>query len=110
MHSSLNVADHGLAIFPDILTSAETELLGEELADSQGGHSRAGLRHALRQTAVRNIASDPRLIGIAPATLGPDAMPFTATLFSKTPNANWLVVWHQDTALPIVERREIAGW
>ena len=24
--------------------------------------------------------------------------------------ANWLVVWHQDTALPLIERRDVAGW
>jgi ectoine hydroxylase-related dioxygenase (phytanoyl-CoA dioxygenase family) len=24
--------------------------------------------------------------------------------------SNWLVVWHQDTALPLRERREVAGW
>ena len=24
--------------------------------------------------------------------------------------SNWLVAWHQDTALPLVERRELSGW
>jgi hypothetical protein len=33
-----------------------------------------------------------------------------ATLFDKSPTANWLVVWHQDTALPVQERREAPGW
>jgi hypothetical protein len=39
-----------------------------------------------------------------------DAIPFRATLFEKTLAANWLVVWHQDTALPLRERQELQGW
>ena len=35
---------------------------------------------------------------------------FRATLFDKSPLANWLVVWHQDTALPIRERHDALGW
>ena len=33
-----------------------------------------------------------------------------ATLFDKSPDSNWLVVWHQDTALPLVERKDLPGW
>jgi len=38
------------------------------------------------------------------------AIPFKATLFEKAPAANWLVSWHQDTTLPIADRRDVAGW
>ena len=37
-------------------------------------------------------------------------MPFRATLFDKSPTSNWLVAWHQDTALPLRERRATPGW
>jgi ectoine hydroxylase-related dioxygenase (phytanoyl-CoA dioxygenase family) len=50
------------------------------------------------------------LTEIARQVLGPEAHPFRATLFDKSPASNWLVVWHQDTALPLRERRELAGW
>jgi hypothetical protein len=33
-------------------------------------------------------------------------VPFRATLFDKSPTSNWLVVWHQDTALPMRQRIE----
>jgi ectoine hydroxylase-related dioxygenase (phytanoyl-CoA dioxygenase family) len=49
-------------------------------------------------------------MGIARETLGGEAFPFRATLFDKSPAANWLVVWHQDTALPLRERRDAPGW
>jgi ectoine hydroxylase-related dioxygenase (phytanoyl-CoA dioxygenase family) len=42
--------------------------------------------------------------------LGAGAIAFRATLFEKLPDSNWLVAWHQDTALPLRERRETAGW
>jgi hypothetical protein len=56
------------------------------------------------------VAQDARLLGIAQENLGREAFPFRATLFDKSPAANWLVVWHQDTALPLKERREGPGW
>ena len=47
---------------------------------------------------------------MAQQILGGAALPFRATLFDKSPTSNWLVVWHQDTALPLYERREVPGW
>jgi ectoine hydroxylase-related dioxygenase (phytanoyl-CoA dioxygenase family) len=60
--------------------------------------------------AVREIALDPRILTLARSALGRRAFPFRATLFDKSPDSNWLVTWHQDTALPLRERREIPGW
>lgn len=31
-------------------------------------------------------------------------------MFQKSADANWLVVWHQDTALPLRHRRNVSGW
>jgi hypothetical protein len=50
------------------------------------------------------------MIALARQVLGPEAFPFRATLFDKSPGANWLVVWHQDTALPLRSRLEVTGW
>jgi len=47
---------------------------------------------------------------IAHGVLGPHAFPFHATLFDKSPDANWLVVWHQDTALSLKEKRDVPAW
>lgn len=59
---------------------------------------------------IATLARDPRLLRIACELLGDDAFPFRATLFDKSPDANWLVVWHQDTALPLCGRKETPGW
>ncbi len=100
----------GYAIIPGILESNEVNRLLDELSRADLPRSRAGMRHAMKLPAVAALAQDARLIGIAREALGAEAFPFRATLFDKTPSANWLVVWHQDTALPLRERHETAGW
>jgi len=59
---------------------------------------------------VRQIAEDERLRSIARIALGKTAVPFRVTVFDKSPTYNWLVAWHQDTALPFVEKIETPGW
>jgi ectoine hydroxylase-related dioxygenase (phytanoyl-CoA dioxygenase family) len=50
------------------------------------------------------------LTGIAQRFLGVKPFPFRATLFDKSADSNWLVVWHQDTALPFKRRIDEPGW
>lgn len=59
---------------------------------------------------IADLANDERLVSIARQELEKDAFPFRATLFAKTGKANWLVVWHQDTALPLRFRHNEDGW
>jgi len=93
-----------------MLKPMEVGVLLEAFSRAELPRSRADLRHAMKLPAVTSLAQDPRLMKIARGTLGRDAFPFRATLFDKSPTANWLVVWNQDTALPFEERREIPGW
>ena len=72
--------------------------------------SRAGARHLMADPTIEALARDPRLMRIARSALGEGAVPFRATLFEKSANANWLVVWHQDTALPLEQRFDLPGW
>ena len=104
------IEKHGFAIHERLLAVDEIDRLLEELARSPLPHGRAGARHVLGHASVASLASDPRLLEIVRDVLGPHALPFRATLFDKSPSANWLVVWHQDTALPVRERRESPGW
>ena len=82
----------------------------EELAGTALQRTKAGARHLLRVPVIRDLSADPRLIAIAREFVGPTAVPFRATLFDKSPTANWLVVWHQDTALPLRQRVERDDW
>jgi len=86
------------------------EYLGAELETPVVCRSRAGIRHAMRVPAVAGVARDPRLQQVAQAVLGSLAIPYRATLFDKSADSNWLVVWHQDTALPLQRREDHPGW
>jgi len=84
--------------------------ISQEITESSARTSRAGIRHALRLASVARIAGDRALIDLARSVLGANAFPFRATLFDKSATANWLVAWHQDTALPLCRRIECPGW
>jgi phytanoyl-CoA dioxygenase PhyH len=102
--------EQGFEVLPDCLSHAEVRALARTLDASTIHRSRAGMRKALQVDAVRELANDPRLLRLAVSSLGGNAIPFHATLFDKSLHANWLVVWHQDTALPLRERRDLPGW
>jgi ectoine hydroxylase-related dioxygenase (phytanoyl-CoA dioxygenase family) len=104
------VQESGFAAISGILADSEVEFLLEALALQPLERTKAGIRHALSHKRVAELARDTRLLEIAHGILGNEAFPFRATLFDKSPAANWLVVWHQDTALPLRARRETPGW
>jgi ectoine hydroxylase-related dioxygenase (phytanoyl-CoA dioxygenase family) len=104
------VEQHGFAIVDGLFGRNEVQQLADDLAHAELKRSKAGVRHTLTCEAVASLAEEPRLLEVTRAILGSDAAPFRATVFDKSPSANWLVVWHQDTALPLRERRHAPGW
>jgi ectoine hydroxylase-related dioxygenase (phytanoyl-CoA dioxygenase family) len=60
--------------------------------------------------AVAELARGPELMAIARRWLGASAIPYRCTLFEKSGERNWLVVWHQDTTLPLTARNESPEW
>ncbi len=100
----------GFAIVPAVLSNVQVRQLSADIAACHPPRSRAGSRHVLNLDPVANLANQASVIELARSVLGPFAFPFRATLFDKSATSNWLVVWHQDTALPLRERREVAGW
>jgi ectoine hydroxylase-related dioxygenase (phytanoyl-CoA dioxygenase family) len=100
----------GFGIIPEVFTPLEIRRLVDGISAASSHRSRAGIRHAMDLELVAELARQPTLLDLARAVLGPAAFPFHATLFDKSSKSNWLVVWHQDTALPLRERREIVGW
>lgn len=100
----------GYAIFLDVLIPAEIKVFLCELESQNFVRSRAGARHLMSVPAVAALARDPRLLRLAERALGSNPIPFRATLFDKSQDSTWLVTWHQDTTLPLVERCEVGGW
>ena len=100
----------GFWIGQEVFKEYECVALLGELAVCNIGRSRAGARQVMRVPAVSRLAGDDRLMEIARGVLGWAATPYRATLFEKSGESNWLVVWHQDTALPLAERFDLPGW
>lgn len=105
-----SIHDHGFAIVREVLSAHDFDSLLTEISEPEVRRSRAGVRHAMRFAAVQVLAKDQRLLGIAQTILGDGAVPFKATIFDKSSTGNWLVAWHQDTALPLKHRRDLPKW
>src|SRR5277367_1365961 len=106
----MRISDLGYGIVPECLSNQECEGIVEVLSTDTGSRGRAGARHLMKNRTVSGLANDNRLTELAGAWLGCLAVPFRATLFEKSGTANWLIPWHQDTALPLMERFDLAGW
>ena len=104
------MAERGFAVVPDVVGPVDLERLVASLTEGGVRRSRAGARHLLGRPAVRALACSPGLRELAAHVLGSEAHPFRATLFDKSTTANWAVVWHQDTALPLARRHDEPGW
>jgi ectoine hydroxylase-related dioxygenase (phytanoyl-CoA dioxygenase family) len=105
-----SIENKGFAILPGLVPPTALNLLHEELARTALQRSRAGIRQALHLNSARTIANLSALAEVSRTVLGPGAVAYRATLFEKSPVANGLVVWHQDTALPLREKLEVPGW
>ena len=100
----------GYAVLPELICEPEIQAVLNVLTQAGQRKGRAGMRHVLGLPEVRRMAESAAMMSVARKILGPGAVPFRATLFDKSPSSNWLVAWHQDTALPLCERRETNGW
>jgi ectoine hydroxylase-related dioxygenase (phytanoyl-CoA dioxygenase family) len=107
MHS---VERDGFAIVPQVVAAPTISRILDALSESAVRRTRAGIRNVLRIPAIRELATQENLLELARQVLGPGAIPYRTTLFDKSAQSNWLVVWHQDTALPLRERRDVRGW
>jgi ectoine hydroxylase-related dioxygenase (phytanoyl-CoA dioxygenase family) len=94
----------------EVLAPDEVGKLLKRLSDPEKARGRAGMRHLMCDPMVKEVAEDARLVEVARFALGGDVLPFRATLFDKSADANWLVVWHQDTVLPLRERNDHPEW
>ena len=107
---STKMTDAGFQILEQVISIGECEELTAELASYRSPKMRAGIRNLMANQKVSSLASDERLLGIAREFLGGAAVPYKATLFDKSHRANWLVAWHQDTALPLETQVESSEW
>ena len=88
-----------------VLTEALHGLEGQKLEKTPGVR---GLLQASQ--AVRELARSPEIRALVTPTLGESAFAVRGILFDKTPDANWLVPWHQDLTIAVRERSDVPGF
>jgi len=73
------VEEHGFAIIPAVLADRDISKLEQAFECAGVARSKAGVRHALKHSAVAEVAHDERLLEIARRVLGAGAAPSRAT-------------------------------
>ena len=107
---SMPAWDTGFSITESVFERREMQRVCQALATAGLPRTKAGVRNALCVPAVREVAAHPDLLILAARFIGEQPIPFRATVFDKSAVTNWLVTWHQDTALPVRERVDDATW
>jgi hypothetical protein len=100
--------DIGFRIENAVFSSEECQHFLDSL--QQGCLFQAGTRNLMSHSTVLAIALNDRMMKIASSFFALGATPFRATLFEKSVKTNWLVPWHQDTALPLMKRNTSSEW
>lgn len=107
----------GFSVVPDLLDSTEIESQLAALSFADGGDAvrKKGGVYAIRNLlevvpAVARLAKSDRLTRLVRSIFGKDALPVRGILFDKTPDANWLVPWHQDLTICVKQRIDAAGF
>jgi ectoine hydroxylase-related dioxygenase (phytanoyl-CoA dioxygenase family) len=111
------IHEQGFAVVPAVIDSKQIEGLVSDIEGLDQGDSirRKGGVFAVRNLldvcpAVRDLARSASIRKIVSSILGELAFPARGILFDKTPNANWLVPWHQDVTIAVAERNEVEGF
>ena len=105
-------------LVPDAELAALTDGLNqlESQGDSHPASTRArrgsafARRNLLEAPAVRSLVASRALRDVVRQILGEGARAVRGILFDKTPEANWLVPWHQDLSIAVRERRGVPGF
>ncbi len=114
------IAADGYGIAPLVLDAATVAWCSEQIDEGRkAGHAASvansagtyGLRNLTDVVpAISRLVEHPKVAELVTEILGSRAFMVRATLFDKTPGANWGVFWHQDKAIAVVERHEVAGF
>ncbi len=106
----MNISEDGYLITEHIFERRDMETVCHALKSADVLRTKAGARHVLRVPAVRELAAHPVLVHLSGTFIGAPATPYRATLFDKSAASNWLVAWHQDTALPVNQEVGDPSW
>src|SRR5258706_9140427 len=85
-------------------------LEGFEHPRAERGGETYGMRDLLALEDIILLSRSHAITNLVHAVIGPEARTVRGLFFDKTPGANWPVLWHQDLAIAVAERKDIKGW
>jgi ectoine hydroxylase-related dioxygenase (phytanoyl-CoA dioxygenase family) len=97
--------DNGYAVVYDAISAEVLNSIELKLDDT-----RAGQRNLLALPVIRELAASHLLHALVEPVLGPNPVAVRGFLFNKQPNANWKVVWHQDSVVAVRVKKNVSGW
>ena len=115
-----NVNDHWFSIVPNVLDASVVAMFcrlleaarerenSENVANASGTYGLRNLTDVAPETV--ELVRHERVAQIVTAELGSSAFMVRATLFDKTPGANWGVFWHQDLSIAVEHRCDVNGF
>jgi ectoine hydroxylase-related dioxygenase (phytanoyl-CoA dioxygenase family) len=98
----------GYAVADIVLADHQCDHIASSLPGVSAG--RGGVRNLIGHPTVGRLLHHERLGGYLWSMIGRDLVAVKATLFDKTHESNWRVQWHQDRAIAVKERMEVAGY
>ena len=106
MATQLQLEQSGFAIVPQVLPPSARHALLDLLGPVTG----AGRRGLLAVPAVSQLASSATLLDLVRPHLPSEPRAVRAIYFDKSPDANWLVAWHQDLTLALRAQVDAPGF
>ena len=94
--------------FSELVDEARRRQSMEAVANSSGTYGLRNLTDIVPETA--DLGRDEGIAELVTAICGRNAFMVRATLFDKTPGANWGVFWHQDLSIAVQEKADIEGF
>ena len=101
-----NLEQDGFTIAGGILSPEERR----ELLSLLGPVPGAGRRRLLAEPTVARLARSKKILALVRPHLAEEPLPVRAIYFDKSPDANWLVAWHQDLTLSVRARVDVPGF
>ena len=101
-----NLEQDGFTIAGGILSPEERR----ELLSLLGPVPGAGRRRLLAEPTVARLARSENILALVRPHLAEEPLPVRAIYFDKSPDANWLVTWHQDLTLSVRARVDVPGF
>ena len=99
----------GYALADIVLARHQCEHIASSLPAVIGA-GRGGVRNLIAHPTVTSLLLHERLGNYLWSAVGRDLVAVKATLFDKSPDANWRVQFHQDRSIAVKERMQVAGY